>query len=154
MSFEKIESPPNNLDSTCSSCKPFPDLCPNHLLAFHLGINEETLQYIIEVCSRYGYYTLQQWLSFYFKQKQWLWDSKRIEFKHGLNNSDIWIQAFQILGFTRPKAIEMTSQIDNDIFSTLDSPYAHAIRFISVEFTYNEILKDILQKHFNNQSEG
>ena len=147
-SIEKKIPTPENINSTCNSCKPFPDLCPNHLLAFQLGINDETLEYIIEVYRRYGYYTMQQWLGFYFKQKQFLWEAKRIEFKNGINNSPIWIYAFEILGFTKLKAIEMALKIDDDIFSTLDSPYAHAMRSISFEFKYNEILKEILEKHF------
>lgn len=131
----------------CESCGTFPALCPDHVIAFHLGLNQEASEYIIEVNQRYGYYTLQQWLKVFFRQKQWIWEAQKIAFSSLTHNDSIWINAFKILGFNETKANEITNQIDDNVFSTLDTPYAHAVRYIEIEFSYNEILKGILKIH-------
>ena len=35
----------------------------------------------------------------------------------------------------------------DNVFATLDTPYAHAVRYIEIEFSYNEILKGMLKLH-------
>ena len=131
----------------CEYCKNQPTLCHDHLIAFHLGLNTEASEYMIEVNKLYGYYSIQQWLEVYFRQKQGVWEAAKKSFPAQINNYSIWFEAFQLLGFNEAKANEITTQIDDNIFAIHESPYGHASRYIDLEFRYNEILKDILQNH-------